>query len=289
VSVDENRRHYERRSVGARYARKSELQTAEAAILRRYEPEISGGRILDLGVGGGRTTPFLLELSSSYVGVDYSLEMIERCRGRFPAVEFQPVDARDLSAFTDSTFDFVLFSNNGIDAVGHDDRLNILGEVHRTLKDGGLFVFSSHNRNSAIATAWDLQHFDVNPLRDPVRFGKKALSYPLGIINYFRRARRNRVEDEYCIEVDAGNLYSLVHYRITARAQKRQLERVGFCEVETVGMDGRSLSPDECQSIDEPWIHYVCRRSSVAVEPSVPNRETEISRPEPNPRTRSRR
>lgn len=264
MRLDENQRHYARRFIGAHYARQSQLQQAEAAILRRYERHICGSRILDLGVGGGRTTPFLLELSSNYIGVDYSREMIEQCRRRIPGVCFAVMDARDLSAFTDASFDFVLFSNNGIDSVGHEDRLEVLKEVRRILKDEGLFVFSSHNRNFRTPRPWEIQHLAINPLRDPVRFGKRAFSYPLGIINYFRYAQRNRIEDEYCILVDSAYTYSLIHYRITLDAQMQQLQRVGFGKVEAVGIDGRRLSSCESATSGDPWIQYVCRKSEIA-------------------------
>lgn len=259
--VDSNRRYYERRRVGAHYARKAQLSAPEAEILSRHSAEIKNSRILDLGVGGGRTTSFLRELSSDYVGVDYSPKMIERCRARFPAANFQLMDARDLSAFPDSSFDFILFSKAGIDAVGHQDRLAVLREVQRTLKGGGLFVFSSHNRNARIRKPWDLGHFDVSPLRDPVRFAKRAVSYPLGILNYLGNLHRSRIEDEYCILVDSGDMYSLVHYRITAAAQRAQLERAGFREVEAVGMDGRLMSAVDWETAEDRSIHYVCRKA----------------------------
>ncbi|HYX45507.1 MAG TPA: methyltransferase domain-containing protein [Sphingomicrobium sp.] len=260
--ADGNRRYYERRRVGAHYARKAQLNPPEAEILSRYAAEIRGARILDLGVGGGRTTSFLRELSGDYVGIDYSPKMVERCRARYPSANIQLMDARDLSAFPDGHFDFVLFSKAGIDAVGHEDRLTVLREVHRTLKDEGLFVFSSHNRNALVPKPWDLAHFDVNPLSDPVRFAKRILSYPVGIANYVRNSRRSHIEDEYCILVDSGDMYSLVHYRISATAQRRQLERAGFCEVEAVDLDGRTLSDAEWEAADDPSIHYVCRKAS---------------------------
>lgn len=260
--VDRNRRYYERRRVGAHYARKSDLSPPEAQILSRHADEIKGGRILDLGVGGGRTTSVLLDLSSDYVGIDYSPKMVERCRGRFPAANIELMDARDLSLFPHGHFDFVLFSKAGIDAVGHDDRLVVLREVHRTLKDGGLFVFSSHNRNAHVPKPWNLAHFDVNPLRDPVRFAKRIVSYPVGIANYLRNSRRSHIEDEYCIRVDAGDMYSLVHYRITVAAQRRQLERSGFCEVEAVDMDGRVILAGDWETAEDSAIHYVCRKAS---------------------------
>jgi SAM-dependent methyltransferase len=258
---DGNRRHYERRSTGARYAKKSGLQRAENEILGRYMDEIAGGRILDVGVGGGRTTPVLLQLSWDYVGIDYSCAMIERCRQRYPRAEFQAVDARDLSSFPDASFDFVLFSNNGIDAVGHPDRLRILRQVHRKLKTGGLFVFSSHNRNALVPKPWNLHQFgDANPLRAPLRFGKRLVSYPIGIINYLRLAPSNESSVDYCIEVDAGNRYSLMHYRITGSAAKKQLWRVGFRGIETFAIDGKLLSPRELAKTEDWWIHYACRR-----------------------------
>lgn len=258
--IEGNRRHYERRAIGARYARRTGLQTAEAAILGQYHKQIAGGRILDLGVGGGRTTPYLLQLSWDYVGVDYSAEMIERCRHRYPLANFQTVDARDLSAFPDASFDFALFTNNGIDAVAHEDRLKILRQVHRKLKAGGLFVFSSHNRNALVPKPWNLEQFDVSPLRSPLRFGKRLVSYPIGIINYLRLAPGNEAHDDYTIEVDAGNLYSLVHYRITGKAQKEQLRRVGFRAIETFAIDGRRIAPRELDTVKDWWIHYACRR-----------------------------
>jgi SAM-dependent methyltransferase len=262
MPVDGNRRYYDRRRVGAHYASKSQPDAPEAEILRRYRGDFVGRRILDLGVGGGRTTSFLSDLGSDYVGIDYSTKMIERCRGRFPGVHFEVMDARDLSAFPAASFDFVLFSKAGIDAVGHEDRLAIVSEVNRTLKDGGLFVFSSHNRNAHIPRPWNLGHFDVNLLRDPVHFAKRIASYPLGIVNYLRNARRKQVHEEYCVQVDCGDMYSLVHYRIDAAAQARQLERAGFCDVEAVGMDGRWLPAGEWETVEDGSIHYICRNKS---------------------------
>jgi SAM-dependent methyltransferase len=257
---DQNRRRYEARFVAAEYARRSGLKPAEEAIFRRYEGEIRGARVLDLGVGGGRTTAYLADLASDYIGVDYSPEMIERCRRRFPSMKFELGDARDLSRFANGSFDLVLFSFNGIDAVGHGDRLKILQEVRRTLSEGGLFVFSSHNRNFPIPMPWDLRHFRVNPLREPLRFVKRTLSYPVGIINYLRRANRGEIGDDYCIVVDAGDLYSLMHYRMSPAAQGRQLTRAGFREIDAVARDGRWLTAAEGETVEDPYIHYVCRR-----------------------------
>lgn len=261
MRLDENRRRYEGRFVAANYASRSGLKAGEEAIFRRYEDEIRGARVLDLGVGGGRTTPYLADLAIEYIGVDYSPTMIERCRRRFPGVRFELGDARDLSRFANASFDLVLFSFNGIDAVGHQDRLTILREVRRTLGSHGLFVFSSHNRNFPVPMPWDLRHFAVNPVREPIRFARRIASYTPGILNYLRRANLSEISDDYCIGVDSGDLYALVHYRMTPAAQRRQLICAGFGEIEALGRDGRWMSNQQAETAEDPYIHYVCRRN----------------------------
>ena len=257
---DENRRVYERRAVGARYAGRSQLQPVEAEIFRRYRTEVAGARTLDLGVGAGRTTPFLFEMSSKYVGLDYSAEMVARCRERFPSVDFDVADARDLSRFEDASFDFVLFSYNGLDEMGHADRLKVLKEIYRLLSPGGLFVFSSHNRDFPIPKPWDLHHLAVNPLSDPLGFSKRLVSYPVGMVNFLRRYYRVEEQDEYSVLVDVPYMYSLVHYHIRADAQARQLQRAGFTDVEAFGADGRLIAVSNSNGVGDPWIHYACRR-----------------------------
>jgi SAM-dependent methyltransferase len=259
--LEENRQFYQKRFLGAHYARQSGLRVDEAAILQRHGNNVLGTRILDLGVGGGRTTPFLLELSPDYIGVDYSPEMVVRCRERFPATRFEIHDARDLSAFPDAHFGFVLFSNNGIDSVGHQDRLHVLSEVRRVLSAKGLFVFSSHNRMFEIPKPWDPRHLAINPVRSPVRFAKRAASYPAGIFNYLRRAHRSESRREYSISIDSAYRYSLVHYRIGPSAQTEQLTRAGFRDIEVVGADGRLVSSQEPPTSEDPWFHYVCRKA----------------------------
>lgn len=120
----------------------------------------SGMRILDLGVGAGRTTPALSALaeeSGRYVGLDYSQKMVSACRRRFPGLEFVQGDASDLSLFGAASFDAVVYSFNGIDCLHPDaKRLDCLAECHRVLAPGGALVLSSHNPQAMVVPprAW---------------------------------------------------------------------------------------------------------------------------------------
>jgi ubiquinone/menaquinone biosynthesis C-methylase UbiE len=93
------------------------LFPAERVLFEKLSAKIANLKILDIGVGGGRTTKYLLPISSDYTGVDYVPEFIARVKRKYEKGNFLVSDARDLKEFTDGSFDFVLFSYNGIDVV----------------------------------------------------------------------------------------------------------------------------------------------------------------------------
>src|SRR2546423_13692484 len=121
--------------VAGEYARQSNLYPPEETILRFMLPILPRTRMLDLGVGGGRTTLHFAKWAREYIGTDYSENMIGECRRRFSAypdhISFAVCDARSMEMFASGFFDFVLFSFNGIDYVAHADRLKILKEIRR--------------------------------------------------------------------------------------------------------------------------------------------------------------
>jgi ubiquinone/menaquinone biosynthesis C-methylase UbiE len=144
---------YRSPAVVAEYAEFDELSLAELWIFEKYLKP--GSRLLDLGVGAGRTTPYLSARASKYVGLDYSKEMIAACRAKYPALEFCVADASDLSLFADASFDAVVFSFNGIDYLVPDHkRQQCLKEMHRVLAPGGVLIFSTHNPR-ALIVGWD--------------------------------------------------------------------------------------------------------------------------------------
>jgi SAM-dependent methyltransferase len=83
--------------------------------------------------------------------------MIEKCRKKFPNVEFELADASDLSGFPDASFDAIVIAFNGIDyLVPEDRRLRCLRECSRIVRSRGVLVFSSHNPRSVfVRPAWN--------------------------------------------------------------------------------------------------------------------------------------
>ena len=144
-----NRSTFTTAEVVASYAGLSDLTPCERIIFDRNIPR--GGDVLDLGVGTGRTTPFLAAIAGTYVGLDYAPSMLEEARRLHPGMHFVLGDATDLSSFIDASFDAVVFSFNGIDYLHPDSaRLRCLTEVRRVLRPGGVFVFSTHNPRAVL-------------------------------------------------------------------------------------------------------------------------------------------
>jgi SAM-dependent methyltransferase len=158
LTRDPNLRTYNSLELTSYYSSLNYLTPCERLLFDEYlSPGMS---ILDLGVGGGRTTPYLSSLAGRYVGADYAAEMISVCRKKFPNLEFETVDAADLSRFGESSFDAVVMAFNGIDSLFPDEsRYQAFREIHRVLKPKGIFIFSSHNvRSILVRPSW-------NPLR----------------------------------------------------------------------------------------------------------------------------
>jgi SAM-dependent methyltransferase len=246
----------------AEYGRAQGLQQPEREILARHAPRIRGGRILDLGVGAGRTTPHLLAISDRYVGVDNSAEMVAFAAARFPSTEMLVGDARDLP-FADGAFDLVFFSFNGIDHGDHAERLEMLAEARRTLRPGGWFVFSSHNR-------------DRNPpptLRDRFRaLGLGALSRPRRVRRvaaFTLRLLREQVrpansivgvEDhgDHAIVSEQGRGHLVTYYAISLERQLELLADLGFTLIEAFDLQGAPATSG-CR---DAWINYCCQRAA---------------------------
>jgi SAM-dependent methyltransferase len=124
------------------------LFEVEAHVFNRHVA--AGCRVLDLGVGAGRTTAWLRARAGEYVALDYSEQMVDRARERHPGAEIVVGDAADLSRWADESFDVVVFSFNGIDCLDDDSRDACLRECSRVLAESGRLILSRHNARCVV-------------------------------------------------------------------------------------------------------------------------------------------
>ncbi len=249
-----NRKKYESKNVVSSYI-KMTLQNPEVMILVKYRERIANKHILDIGCGSGRTTAILKNLSSGYIGIDYSITMIESCRERFKGVSFARGDVREMSEFRDDEFDFIMFSFNGLDSINHKDRLQGLREIHRVLKQDGLFVFSSHNRKHRYAISRPKMKLSTMPCEQAgnfIRFFKSTR-------NRLRNKNLQVFNEQYAIINDTAHNYAMLTYYIDKVNQVKQLEDMGFETIEMYDTSGNMLNLDSDDK-GSAWIYYVARK-----------------------------
>jgi SAM-dependent methyltransferase len=258
-----NRPTWARRDTVRMYERlQGFTDPGEQTALDFVADRVRGKPLLDIGVGAGRTTDLLLQLSTNYVGVDYTQEMVQACRRRHPGVRIERMDARDLGAFADGQFAFAMFSFNGIDSVGREDRLRVLREVHRVLEPGGLFLFSAHNNDGPGRGEQPQVHipFTWNPIKLGWRGFKSIRALPRSLMNHRRLRAVNETHDDWSVMNAGAHDFGIVVVYTTLAEQKRQIREAGFeCEAVFDNARGEQV-PDGADTHDMWWFHYVVRK-----------------------------
>ncbi|WP_299410861.1 class I SAM-dependent methyltransferase [Acaryochloris sp. IP29b_bin.148] len=253
-----NLQTYESRGIVQYYAQLQELQAAEAAILAQLNPQLPTMSMLDMGVGGGRTTLHFAKQVANYIGIDYSANMIQACQQRFADAmapdAFTVCDARDMSCFADNTFDFILFSFNGIDYIEHCDRIQVLQEIQRVGKPGGYFCFSTHNLQGMEQLFDWRSHLSYNPIRTYIDL------FMWAFLRGFNRScsLKQLHSSVYAMIRDEPHNFRLRTYHIRPQAQLEQLAS-GFTDIKVYSwQDGTEINPSELPSIVEMWLYYLC-------------------------------
>lgn len=279
-----NRAVWQRADVLADYAvLEGWSDPGEWRAAQMLAPQLRNRRILDIGIGSGRTTSWLRLLTSDYVGIDYTHAMVEQARRRHPDADIRDGDARDLSAFADASIDAVTFSFNGIDAVGHADRAQVLREIARVLRPGGIALYSTFNLTGpeskmrpgmTVDTAWTVGNLQpAGPSSGPVRLARNALRF----VRDPGRRRREREQyahlaaqgeqhDGWAIAPCPAYGFSLLVHLVNAEEARAEAARVGLDVELLIASDGALLYEAKTGFTGETdaarWFHVIARRSA---------------------------
>jgi len=124
-------------------------QSEEHLIRKLFKQD---DRIIELGSGTGRISIGMAELGYQHVmGVEISRAMVKEARRIARLLElsvvFRTGDATELS-YEDSLFDGAIFGFNGLMQIpGRETRRAAMVEIGRVVRPGGLFLFTTHDRN----------------------------------------------------------------------------------------------------------------------------------------------
>jgi len=250
---------YESPDIVALYARPDALQKPEETILTQLRSSLGTMDMLDIGVGGGRTTRHFAALAKTYLGIDYSVAMIERCKQEFPAFRFAVADARRLDFAADESYDFVLFSYNGIDHLEQRERTKALAEMRRVLRPNGVMVFSSHNANYLPAIV-DRFRFRIHTtLRETLRSFKWSSVFWVknGPLRYRLPLASGRVHD------GTHSFRSSALFYVRPDAGVAEIRRLGMIDIVCAGNESRDFVPGDDPRLPQdpnPWIYYMSRK-----------------------------
>ncbi|MBA3465400.1 MAG: class I SAM-dependent methyltransferase [Deltaproteobacteria bacterium] len=262
IDVAVNERTWNSPEVVATYTARRYITPAEVRVLGTCWSKIAGGKVLDIGIGTGRTVPFLAPFAASYSGIDYMPNMVAAARRQHPNRDLRQADARELP-FADGEFSFVLFSFNGIDYVDPDHRPRILGEAHRVLARGGLFVYSTHNlaarggdARSRFAASLPQLHVS-RPARAAAAVVRGLAANVRAYRNFRKLEHQQRVGSDVAFILDGAHEYSLFTCYVTQAYERRALATAGFTVRDVIEPDGR-LAGDSSSARD---LYFVNERA----------------------------
>ncbi len=225
--------------------------------------EMAGRRILDLGVGAGRTVPLLRAISLQYVGIDFSAAMVDASQRKHPDARIEVGDARDLSRFADGSFDLVVFSWNGIDAVDHEDRALVLREVARVLGPDGVFLFSTHNERGRGCgeKPWTVKRDD---LRHPRRIAGLMFGFPRNMRNHRRFRHMDTTGEGWSMRNAAAHHFGLVIHYTTIEQQLAELRGAGFDKIQVLGNELGDVMHAQADTSGAWWFQIIARRAGAS-------------------------
>lgn len=219
-----NKNTYQSQKIVKRYTSLDKLFKPERTILKIFKNKLINMRMLDIGVGGGRTTYYFAPLVKEYLGIDYSEQMINACKKRFSnysnKISFKLCDVRSMRILKDNYFDFILVSSNGLDYISHNDRIKALKEIKRVGKKGGYFFFSTHNLLSIDKL------LQIKLSLNPIDASRNIVRYLL--LKILNKNFSKSKKEKYTLINDGAHQFRLLTYYINPKEQIKQLNNLQF-------------------------------------------------------------
>lgn len=134
---------------------------ARAREILEFGEVSKGDRVLEVGCGPGVVLEQAAAVAGRLVGVDVSLRMLEKARGRAPSVHVARAMCERLP-FRDVAFD-VAYSRSTLHHVLDPSRM--LGEMARSVRPGGRVILN--DTITSEVPEWSTNHNEVERLRDP--------------------------------------------------------------------------------------------------------------------------
>lgn len=126
------------------YCSRKHIQGGEKQILKLVNFS-NVNSMLDIGVGGGRTSIYFIDLVKSYLGIDIIPDFITFLQNKYSQEQFKCMNVLDITNL-EKTFDFILFSHNGIDnLLTLQKYIKTLNNMYKVCNKNGYVCFSSHN------------------------------------------------------------------------------------------------------------------------------------------------
>lgn len=248
--------------LGAHY-----LEDPEQRVIQILRSQLTTMSMLDIAIGTGRTTEYFASLVKTYVGVDYSETMIDTCRKKlattFPDATFAIADMRNLNAFPNHSFDFVLISYNAISAMSHEDRQLVYREVHRVCKSGGYFFFSAHNLQS-VDHLFGLSSLlsGLSPLHPKMNYWHFRSWFLRRFIYNAPFVYPEMKHHGHFVLNDGAHEGRLQHYYIKPAEQCEQLKPY-FENIRVFKRSGYEVEANENMAdLNDAWLFYLCNHRS---------------------------
>ncbi len=249
-SIDEAAIFFDDPAVVERYSRARGYRRGEAYVYNRFLRDGGAARLLELGCLAGRVSFLLAPRFGQVHAFDVAPAMVDAARRRLtvePApIQFELGDATAIPS-ADAWYDSVILPYNRIESIPTQAlRVKALREVHRVLKPGGRFVFSTKSIFTPHYWLW----YAAKPR---VKRVLRGLGIPLSCDGVAPLGEILYTEDGRTIRLHTTNPFSM----------KRLLREVGFRTLyfNAEGLISRGLTRSSLLSNFGPWDQfYACEK-----------------------------